>query len=118
MARQFAQRGQHAWRGLQRKAFDGDHADELAADFRDHTARTRHLIASFQRDCAGIESRLSSALRLQRLRGEQLVQEDGTTVTHDGLLRWLQYCITGMRHPVVLPKNPMYLDALLGGQEL
>ncbi len=84
----------------------------------DHTARTRHLIASFQRDCAGIESRLSSALKLQRLRGEQAAQEDGTTVTHDGLLRWLQYCITGMRHPVLLPKNPMYLDALLGGQEL
>ena len=100
----------------QRKFVDLMFEDD--ATVPDHKARTRHLIASFQRDCAGIESRVSSALTLQRLRGEQLVQEDGSTVTHDGLLRWLQYCITGMRHPVVLPRNPMYLDALLGGQEL
>jgi type IV secretion/conjugal transfer VirB4 family ATPase len=100
----------------QRKFVDLMFEDD--ATVPDHKARTRHLITSFQRDCAGIESRLSSALRLQRLRGEQIVQEDGATVTHDGLLRWLQYCITGISHPVVLPRNPMYLDALLGGQEL
>jgi type IV secretion/conjugal transfer VirB4 family ATPase len=100
----------------QRKFVDLMFEDE--ATVPDHRARTRYLIASFQRDCAGIESRLSSALTLQRLRGEKVVQEDGTTVTHDALLRWLQYCITGMSHPLRLPKNPMYLDALLGGQEL
>ncbi|HEX8883985.1 MAG TPA: VirB4 family type IV secretion/conjugal transfer ATPase, partial [Noviherbaspirillum sp.] len=84
----------------------------------DHKARTRHLIESFKRECASLESRLSSAVTLQRLRGEEVVQEDGSTVTHDALLRWLQYCITGISHPVQLPNNPIYLDALLGGQEL
>jgi type IV secretion/conjugal transfer VirB4 family ATPase len=84
----------------------------------DHKARTRHLIESFKRECTAIESRLSSAVTLQRLRGEEVVQEEGTTVTHDALLGWLQYCITGTSHPVLLPRNPMYLDALLGGQEL
>jgi len=84
----------------------------------DHKARTRHLIESFKRECASLESRLSSAVALQRLRGQEVVQEDGTTVTHDALLGWLQYCVTGIRHPVQLPNNPIYLDAILGGQEL
>jgi type IV secretion system protein VirB4 len=32
----------------------------------DHKARTRHLIDAFQRECVHIESRLSSAVKLQR----------------------------------------------------
>ena len=84
----------------------------------DHKARTRGLIDFFKRECANIESRLSAALQLQRLRGVKIVNENGTTVTHDDLLRWLQFCVTGRNHPVQLPSNPMYLDALIGGQEL
>jgi hypothetical protein len=26
--------------------------------------------------------------------------------------------VTGLDHPMVLPANPMYLDTLLGGQEM
>nr|WP_317623865.1 VirB4 family type IV secretion/conjugal transfer ATPase [Acidovorax sp. SUPP3334]BDH38425.1 VirB4 family type IV secretion/conjugal transfer ATPase [Acidovorax sp. SUPP3334] len=81
-------------------------------------ARTQGLIDYFKRECTSIESRLSSAIKLQRLRGNKVVKEDGATVTHDDLLRWLQFCITGMDHPVLLPSNPMYLDAVIGGQEL
>ena len=81
-------------------------------------ARTQGLIDYFKRECTSIESRLSSAVKLQRLRGNKVVNEDGSTVTHDDLLRWLQFCITGMDHPVLLPSNPMYLDAVIGGQEL
>ena len=84
----------------------------------DPKARTRHLIDTFQRECARIESRLSSAITLQRLRGAKVTGEDGTVVIEDALLRWLQYCITAIHQPVLLPRNPMYLDALLGGQEL
>lgn len=83
-----------------------------------HRARTQGLIAYFQRECTGIESRLSSVVQLERLRGKKSVQEDGSSVTQDDLLRWLQLCITGLDHPVQLPRNPMYLDAILGGQEL
>jgi len=81
-------------------------------------ARTQGLIDYFKRECNSIDSRLSSAVKLQRLRGNKVVNEDGSTVTHDDLLRWLQFCITGMDHPVLLPSNPMYLDAVIGGQEL
>lgn len=84
----------------------------------DHRARTHTLIDYFQRECANIQSRLSSALKLERLVGNKVANEDGSNVTHDDFLRWLQFCITGLNHPMQLPTNPMYLDAILGGQEL
>jgi type IV secretion/conjugal transfer VirB4 family ATPase len=90
--------------------------DEAAAP--DRHVRTQGLIDHFKRECINIESRLSAALRLTRLRGQNIVQEDGSSVTHDDLLRWLQFCATGRNHPVTLPSNPMYLDCLIGGQEL
>ncbi|MGK5078737.1 conjugal transfer protein TrbE [Janthinobacterium sp. HLX7-2] len=83
-----------------------------------HKARTQGLIDFFRRECASIESRLSSAVALERLRGKEVIGEDGSCATHDALLRWLQFCITGINHPVILPRNPMYLDAVIGGQEL
>ncbi len=90
--------------------------DEASAP--DHKARTYALIDYFQRECINVQSRLSSALKLERLTGHTITNEDGSTVTHDDFLRWLQFCITGLNHPVQLPTNPMYLDAILGGQEL
>ena len=83
-----------------------------------HKAHTKALIENFKRDCAGIESRLSLALKLRRLKGNKVMNEDGSTVVHDDQLRWLQYCITGLNHPVQLPSNPMYLDTIIGGKEL
>ena len=90
--------------------------DEVKAP--DHKARTQGLIDYFKRECVSIESRLSSAVKLARLRGQKVVNEDGSSVTHDDFLRWLQFCVTGLNHPVMLPSNPMYLDAIIGGQEL
>jgi type IV secretion system protein VirB4 len=84
----------------------------------DHKARTHALIDYFQRECNNIQSRLSAALTLERLLGNKIVNEDGSTVTHDDFLRWLQFCVTGLNHPMQLPTNPTYLDAILGGQEL
>ena len=81
-------------------------------------ARTKGLIEQFKREIGAIESRLSTAVKLIRLRGHKVVQEDGSTVTHDDFLNWLQYCITGVNSPILLPSNPMYLDAYLGGQEM
>ncbi|VTU46204.1 Type IV secretion system protein virB4 (plasmid) [Variovorax sp. SRS16] len=83
-----------------------------------HKACTAGLVESFKRECLSIESRLSSAISLQRLVGEKKVQENDREVTHHNFLRWLQFCITGINQPIQLPSNPMYLDALIGGQEL
>lgn len=80
-------------------------------------ARTKSLVQQFEREVSAIESRLSSALELTRLKGQKIVAEDGTRLTHDDFLSWLQFCVTGQNHPIQLPNNPMYLDAYLGGQE-
>ena len=83
-----------------------------------HKARTEDLISHFKRECLNIESHLSAAVKLNRLCSQKVVSEDGSTVTHDDLLRWLQFCCTGLNHPVRLPDNPMYIDMLIGGQEM
>jgi type IV secretion system protein TrbE len=88
------------------------------SDAPDHTTRTLGLIEQFKKEISNVEMRLSSALKLTRLRGNIVVNEDGSQVTYDDLLSWLQYCVTGLDHPVILPTNPMYLDAIIGGQEL
>ena len=88
------------------------------SDRPDHKARTRGLLERFQRECANFESRLSSAFEMTRLKSRKLVTEDNTTITYDDFLQWLQLCITGRDHPMVLPANPMYLDTVLGGQEM
>ncbi|WP_426107817.1 VirB4 family type IV secretion/conjugal transfer ATPase [Massilia sp. TSP1-1-2] len=87
-------------------------------EVRNHRTRTRGLIDAFKRDCTNIESRMSGAVKTTRLRGQKVVQEDGSTVTHDDFLRWLQFCVTGLNHPIQLPNNPMYLDSLIGAQEV
>jgi len=84
----------------------------------DHTARTMGLIGQFKREIYSLESRLSSAIKLTRLKGHKIATEDGKEVTHDDFLSWLQFCVIGSYHPIQLPSNPMYLDALIGGQEL
>nr|BCU00998.1 TrbE protein [uncultured bacterium] len=84
----------------------------------DHKARTKGLIEQFKREARNIEGRLSSAVKLTRLKGQKMTNEDGSQVTQDDFLSWLQFCVTGLHHPVLLPSNPMYLDALLGGQEM
>jgi len=84
----------------------------------DGTERTASLIGDFQRECRSFESRLSSVFRMERLKGHRGVTEEGRDITHDDFLRWLQFCVTGLDHPIVLPDNPVYIDALVGGQEI
>jgi type IV secretion/conjugal transfer VirB4 family ATPase len=100
----------------QRKFVELMFDDETAP--RDHKSRTRGLIDYFRRECTNIDSRLSAAVKLTRLQGHKVLREDGSSVTEDDFLRWLQFCVTGLNHPVLLPSNPMYLDAVIGGQEL
>lgn len=82
-----------------------------------HKERTLSLIDQFKREIAVIESNLSAALELTRLKAHKIQQEDGSTITQDDFLAWLNFCISGKNHPMVLPSNPMYLDNLLASQE-
>ena len=52
----------------------------------DPKAGTRGLIEQFKREVLSLESRLSAAVKLTRLRGQPIVNEDGAEVTHDELL--------------------------------
>lgn len=81
-------------------------------------ARTTDLIEKFKRDIVSFESRLGAALKLTRLNGHSVMNEDGSSITQCDFLRWLQFCATGVNQPVILPSNPMYLDSIIGGQEM
>src|SRR5207253_5758930 len=59
----------------------------------------------FRKTIADMEDTLSARLALGRLDSA-------------GLLTYLHTCITGLRHPVRVPKIPMYLDAVLASQDL
>ncbi|KXU36993.1 conjugal transfer protein TrbE [Ventosimonas gracilis] len=83
----------------------------------DKTAQTMAIIEQFKRDIQTIENGLSDVLNLSRLGAHQLITEEGRQVAYDDFLSWLQRCISGHSQPVRLPDNPMYLDALIGGQE-
>ena len=84
----------------------------------DKKKRTRDLIDNFKRELVNIENRMSSAVSMERLRANHILNEDGTQVTHDDFLQWLQFCVTGIIQPIQLPSNPSYIDQLVGGQEL
>lgn len=84
----------------------------------DEKGKTQELINQFTNEIVNIENRLNSVVKLTRLRGQKVVNDDGKKVTHDDFLSWLQFCITGINQPIQLPNNPMYLDAYIGGQEL
>ena len=81
-------------------------------------ARTTQLIEQFKRDAAALEARLGAGLKLTRLAAVKVQNEDGTVQVQDEFLRWLQLCATGIRQPVNLPPNPMYLDSVIGAQEM
>jgi len=84
----------------------------------DRTARTMGLLEHFKREVASLESRLSAAIKLFRLRGQKIMTEDGREHTHDDFLSWLHFCVTGQHHPIALPNFPIYLDSVIGCQEM
>jgi type IV secretion system protein VirB4 len=72
----------------------------------------------FQRSLLELEDALSAVLRLERLQEYEEEGEDGKPVRFSLLLSHLQHCLTGIEQPVKTPETPMYLDALLGGEDL
>lgn len=80
------------------------------------TVADRHLI-QFNNTVENIESQLSTIVDMRQLGEIHTLEENGqTTVTHE-LLEFLSFCTSGVHHPVVLPKRPMYLDSLIGGYD-
>lgn len=99
----------------QRKFVELMFDDETAKKNQKH--QTYSLIEQFKREITAIENRLSTAVKLTRLQGNKITNEDGSKTTRDDFLSWLQFCISGIHTPIQLPNNPIYIDAYLGGQE-
>lgn len=89
--------------------------DTPRPDAAQHTAA---ILENFNREIVTIESTLSAGLKMKRLKGRKVIQEDGSIQIEDEFLRWLDFCVTGRNRPVILPRNPVYLDALIGSVEL
>jgi len=64
-----------------------------------------HVLEIFGKAIADMEDALSARLAMQRLDSA-------------ALLTYLHTCITGQRHPIRVPRIPMYLDAVLASQDL
>jgi type IV secretion system protein VirB4 len=76
------------------------------------------FLLQFQNSLELLEDALSSVLKILRLQERTAYYPDGESYTQSDLLSHLQYCLTGDLHPVRVPERPMYLDALLGSQDL
>lgn len=63
------------------------------------------VLADFEAAASGLQDRLSKHLSLRRL-------------TSPELLRHLHECLTGLRHPVLVPPDGSYLNVVLSDQEL
>jgi len=72
----------------------------------------------FQNALLELEDALSAVLRMYRLDEYEEVDEQGQTCLYSSLLEHLQQCLLGEEYSIQVPKNPMYLDALLGGEDL
>jgi type IV secretion system protein VirB4 len=72
----------------------------------------------FQNTLLEFEDALSAVLHLKRLADYAEADESGSSARYSELLSHLQLCLTGIEQPVQIPDTPMYLDALLGSEEL
>ena len=75
-------------------------------------------IEAFKRSLAEIEDGLADVLKLRRMKGFRVADASGREHLRDELLNYLQFVITGELSPVNVPPCAMYLDALLGGQDV
>ena len=83
----------------------------------DPKIEAENTLALFERELVNLENRLSSSFKLRRLGARKEITEDGREVIFDDLLSHLQFCVTGIRQPIRLPRH-CYLDAVIGGQEM
>jgi type IV secretion system protein TrbE len=78
---------------------------------------SRQLV-SFQRALDDFQDALGDALTLRRMRCHTVMDAHGREHLRDELVSYLQFCLTGELTPLNIPPVPMYLDQVMGGQEL
>ena len=96
-----------------RPNFTQDKLARMASGELDDHRAVEKALATFQANMDALEDALSAALHVQRL--EEYDLPDGR---FSALLSHLHFDATGIVQPLRLPMTPMYLDALIGGEEL
>lgn len=89
--------------------YDDDGVDESPAD---------RQLKIFQAQLGEIQGNLSAVMSIRRMGSYSYTDSFGRTHHGDELVDYVQAALTGEPHPVNIPPVPMYLDAILGGQEL
>ncbi|MEG6503331.1 MULTISPECIES: TraG/VirB4 family ATPase [unclassified Desulfovibrio] len=72
----------------------------------------------FQNMLEELEDALSAVLYMDRLLEYSIPDSDGEDWLQSDLLSHIQHCVSGELQPMRVPKTPMYLDALLGSENL
>lgn len=72
----------------------------------------------FQNMLEELEDALSAVLYMDRLLEYSIPDIDGEDWLQSDLLSHVQHCVSGELQPMRVPKTPMYLDALLGSENL
>lgn len=74
-------------------------------------------IEQFEQKIDEFTRKLAGVMTVVRLGRYQDIDEDGNASVYDEILQYLNTIITGQKHPVRLPSNPMYIDSILGYQD-
>ena len=72
----------------------------------------------FQNMLEELEDALSAVLYMDRLLEYSMPDADSEDWLQSDLLSHIQHCVSGELQPMLVPKTPMYLDALLGSDDL
>lgn len=85
---------------------------------RDAVPPSERQIEGFKRVLSDVEDALSDLLRLRRMGGFDFTDAYGQPHLQDELVNYLHFCLTGDLGGLNIPPCAMYLDAVIGGQEL
>lgn len=74
-------------------------------------------LINFKNKLTNFISILSSVFKLETLGNIEYIDEYGTKITRNTLLEFLHYTITGKSQYINIPKSPINIDLLIGGED-
>lgn len=72
------------------------------------------VLEEFKNKLNEFEDNASTVVRIQRMKTNKVLDQWNQAHYQDELLEFINYTITGERHPVNLPPIPMYMDSYIG----
>ncbi|MGI8744404.1 MAG: hypothetical protein ACR2NN_17900 [Bryobacteraceae bacterium] len=82
------------------------------------TTRTaQQTLEYFRNRVDAFENVFAQLFRTERLQRITLTDDDGSSQTHDRLLRYFRRCVSGLDHPFASPDLPCYLNEILACED-